>query len=56
MDKELINDNLFIVKCNDCNFEKQVDDATYAINTLQLHKNQTGHFNNYIKKPGQNTH
>jgi hypothetical protein len=49
MAKESINDEIYTVKCNDCDFEKQVGNATYALNTLQLHKNETGHFNNYIK-------
>jgi hypothetical protein len=56
MAKESINDEIYTVKCNDCDFEKQVGNATYALNTLQLHKNETGHFNNYIKTPGQNAH
>jgi hypothetical protein len=53
MAKESINDEIYTVKCNDCDFEKQVGNA---LNTLQLHKNETGHFNNYIKTPGQNAH
>jgi hypothetical protein len=40
-----------MAKCNDCDFEKQVDDVTSAINALQLHKKESGHFNNFIRTP-----
>ena len=52
MNKDTLDNKLYTVKCNDCDFQKQVDNATYAINTLQLHKNETGHFNNFITTPG----
>jgi len=51
MNKDTLDNKLYTVECNDCDFEKQVDNATNAINTLQLHKNETGHFNNFIKTP-----
>ena len=47
----MLDNKLYTVECNDCDFEKQVDNAMYVINTLQLHKNETGHFNNFIKMP-----
>jgi hypothetical protein len=55
LNKDSLDTKLYLVKCKDCEFEKQVDNATYALNILQLHKNETGHFNNFIKTPGLNS-
>jgi hypothetical protein len=38
MDEESTNNNLYIVRCNECDFEKRVDNATYALNTLHCIK------------------
>lgn len=48
----MVSDKNYLVKCNDYDFEREADNATYAMNLLQWYKNETGHFNNYLKTPG----